>query len=114
MSSSQSSSSSNLKLSIHTSYMQIEEGNNRQRVIVRLRIDCKTVRILRIQVRASSQTKGLERRACETRALRARKTLTPRFTNLFTDFEKKPTVLQSRLRRDNVHLCAVSKVARAF
>ena len=24
-------------------------------------IDCKTVRILRIQVRASSQTKGLER-----------------------------------------------------
>ena len=25
----------------------------------------------------------------------ARKTLTPRFTDLFTDFEKKPTVLQS-------------------
>ena len=29
-------------------------------------------------------------RACEARALRARKTLTPRFTNFFTDFEKKP------------------------
>ena len=36
------------------------------------------------------------RRACEARALRARKTLTPRFTDFFTDFEKKnPTVLQS-------------------
>ena len=30
-----------------------------------------------------------ERRACEARALRARKTLTPRFTDFFTDFEKK-------------------------
>ena len=28
--------------------------------------------------------------ACEARALRARKTLTPRFTDFFTDFEKKP------------------------
>ena len=28
-------------------------------------------------------------RACEPRALRARKTLTPRFTDFFTDFEKK-------------------------
>ena len=27
--------------------------------------------------------------ACEPRALRARKTLTPRFTDFFTDFEKK-------------------------
>ena len=27
-------------------------------------------------------------RACKARALRARKTLTPRFTNFFTDFEK--------------------------
>ena len=32
---------------------------------------------------------------CQARALRARKTLTPRFTDFFTDFEKKPTVLQS-------------------
>ena len=30
------------------------------------------------------------RRACEARALRARKTLAPRFTDFFTDFEKKP------------------------
>ena len=71
---------------------------------------------LRIQVRASSQKKGLERGwkqrarlgrdffslashalpACEARALRACKTLTPRFTDFFTDFEKKPTVLQSK------------------
>ena len=29
------------------------------------------------------------RRACEARALRARKTLTPRFTDFFTDFEKE-------------------------
>ena len=31
----------------------------------------------------------------EARAVRARKTLTPRFTDFFTDFEEKPTVLQS-------------------
>ena len=31
----------------------------------------------------------LNLRACETRALRAPKTLTPRFTDIFTDFEKK-------------------------
>ena len=30
------------------------------------------------------------REACEARALGARKTLTPRFTDFFTDFEKKP------------------------
>ena len=29
------------------------------------------------------------------RAVRARKTLTPCFTDFFTDFEEKPTVLQS-------------------
>ena len=34
-------------------------------------------------------------RACEARAPRARKTLTPRFTDFFTDFEKKRTILQS-------------------
>ena len=57
------------------------------------------------QAFASSQTKGLERgwkqrarlRACEARALPARTTLTARFTDFFTDFEKKIklTVLQS-------------------
>ena len=35
----------------------------------------------------------------------ARKTLTPRFTDLFTDFEKKPTVLQST----NFHATPLSK-----
>ena len=33
--------------------------------------------------------------ACEARAVRARKILTPRFTDFFTDFGEKPTVLQS-------------------
>ena len=46
--------------------------------IIAFSLDCTTVCILRIQVRASSQTKGLERdwgetlkirRACEVRAL---------------------------------------------
>ena len=32
-------------------------------------------------------------RACEARAS---KTLTPHFADFFTDFEKKPTVLQTR------------------
>ena len=32
--------------------------------------------------------------ACEARALRARNTLTPHSADFFTDFEKKPTVLQ--------------------
>ena len=31
----------------------------------------------------------LKIRACEARAVRARKTLTPRFTDFFTDFEEK-------------------------
>ena len=34
------------------------------------------------------------RRACEARALRPCKTLSPRFTDFFSDFEKNPTVLQ--------------------
>ena len=41
-------------------------------------------------------------RAREARALRARKTLTPRFTDFFSDFEKKPTVLQSKQHEDAV------------
>ena len=72
---------------------------------VKLILDCKTVRILRIQVRASSQNKKSgtrlktesETEETEARVLRARKTLTPRFADFFTDFEKKPTVLQSKL-----------------
>ena len=33
-------------------------------------------------------------RACKDRALHAPKTLMPHFTDFFTDFDKKPTVLQ--------------------
>ena len=40
---------------------------------------------------------SLASQASEARALRARKTLTPRCTDFFTDFEKKPTVLQSTI-----------------
>ena len=39
--------------------------------------------------RLKTESETGERRASETRALRARKTLTPRFTDFFTDFEKK-------------------------
>ena len=39
------------------------------------------------------------RRACEARALRARKPLTPRFTEFFTDFEKKSRLIWSLLER---------------
>ena len=48
---------------------------------------------MRIQVRASSQTKGVEQGWKQWRECEA---LTPRFTDFFTDFEEKPTVLQSR------------------
>ena len=86
------------------------------------RVDCKTVRIFayssareqsnkRSGTKLKTESETGERRfflslhtphtlpACEARALRARKALTPRFTNFFTDFEKKPTVLKTR-RRD--------------
>ena len=64
-------------------------------------IDCKTVRIFacsstREQLNKSSETRlktesetGFFSKACEARELRARKTLTSRFTDFFTDFEKK-------------------------
>ena len=80
-------------------------------------IDCKTARIFacsstREQLNKSSETRlktesetGFFSRACEARELRARKTLTSRFTDFFTDFEKKkPTVLQSRSEK-TVELC---------
>ena len=54
-------------------------------------------RFWRIQVRVSSNTKGLKRGWKRSVRL-ARITLTPRFTDFFTDFEKKnPTVLQSTI-----------------
>ena len=74
-----------------------------------LKLDCKTVRIFAYSStrEQSNEAENRERdwgetlkirffslashalRACEARALRARKTLTPRFTDFFTDFEKK-------------------------
>ena len=71
-------------------------------------LDCKTVRIFAysstreqsnkssgMRLKTESETGGFfslashALRACEARALRARNTLTPRFTDFFTDFEKK-------------------------
>jgi len=49
-------------------------------------VDCKTVRIFAYSgTREQSNKRSGTRRACEARALGARRTLTPRFT----DFEKK-------------------------
>ena len=42
-----------------------------------------------------TETHQAHLRACEARELRARKTHTPRFTDFFTDFEKKNDCLQS-------------------
>ena len=50
----------------------------------RVFLDCKTVRIF-----AYSSTREQSNKRSQARALRARKTLTPRFTDFFTDFEKK-------------------------
>ena len=72
-------------------------------------IDCKKVRIVACsstceqskkrsgtRLKTESETGDSQaRRAREVRQLRARKTRAPRFTDFFTDFEKKPTVLQS-------------------
>ena len=71
-------------------------------------LDCKTVRIFAysstreqsnkssgMRLKTESETGGFfslashALRACEARALRARNTLTPHFTDFFTDFEKK-------------------------
>ena len=76
-------------------------GNHTFLQINQMHIDCKTVRILRIRVRRAVKQKvwneaenrerdwGETLRACEARAVRAHKTLTPRVTDFFTDFEEK-------------------------
>ena len=66
---------------------------------VKKKIDCKTVCIFAYSsTRKQSNRKSGTRlktesetgeRCCDARALRARKTLTPRVTEFFTDFEKK-------------------------
>jgi len=43
-------------------------------------------------------------RVCEARALRVRKTLTPRFTDFFTDFEKKTNCFAVYYHRGNLFL----------
>ena len=63
-------------------------------------VDCKTVRIFaysstreqsnkRSETRLKTESETGERLACEARALRARKTLPPRLTDFFTNFEGK-------------------------
>ena len=42
-----------------------------------------------VKQKVCNEAENKERGACEARALLARKTLTPRFTDFFTDFEKK-------------------------
>ena len=54
-------------------------------------IDCKTV-FSRIFAYSSTREQS-----CEARTLRALKTLTPRFTDFFTDFEKKNRLFCSLL-----------------
>ena len=68
------------------------------RFIANINLDCKTVRIFacsstREQSNKRSATR-LTSLTCEARALRVRKTLTPRFTDFFTDFEKKTDINQ--------------------
>ena len=54
-------------------------------------------------------------RACEARALRARKTLTLRFTVFFTDFEKKNRLsLQSKINRVRLPCCCFLFLCTVF
>ena len=56
-------------------------------------VDCKTVRIFAYSSTREQSNKRSGTRLkteSETGERRARKTLTPRFTDVFTDFEKKP------------------------
>ena len=79
---------------------------HRRKASVSVHLDCKTVRIFaysstreqsnkRCGTRLKTESETGERRACEARVVRARKTLTPRFTDFFTDFEEKTDCLQS-------------------
>ena len=53
-------------------------------------LDCNTVRIFEC-----SSTREQSNKRSATRLRTESETLTPRFTDFFTDFEKNPTVLQS-------------------
>ena len=55
-----------------------------------------------VEQKVGNEAENRERdlgRACDTRALRVRKTLTPHFTDFFTDFEKKNRLFCSLLLR---------------
>ena len=77
------------------------------------KLDCKTVRIFAYSStrEQSNKRSGMRLktalRACEARALGARKTLTPRFTDFFTDFEKKNRLFCSL--RVNIYLVRSGK-----
>ena len=86
-----------LSNSINDYFLPLDSGKHK------IGLDCKTVRIFAYSrtreqsnkrsgmgLKTESETAwGETLRACEASALRARKTLTPRFTDFFTDFEKK-------------------------
>ena len=95
--------------------------------VLRCNIDCKTVRIFaysntREQSNKRSGTrlkteserggggdaKSTGLRACEARELRARKTLTPLFTDFFTDFENKTDCFRSSCN-SNSKVCCTCK-----
>ena len=85
---------------------------HRRKASVSVHLDCKTVRIF-----AYSSTREQSNKRCgtrlktETRAVRAHKTLTPRFTDFFTDFEEKTDCLAvcGALKRDEISLLVFSK-----
>ena len=99
---------------------------HRRKASVSVHLDCKTVRIFaysstheqsnkRCGTRLKTESETGERRACEARVVRARKTLTPRFTDFFTDLilRKKTTVLQSTVHwkeRKLAFLCFQSPI----
>ena len=87
---------------------------HRRKASVSVHLDCKTVRIFaysstreqsnkRCGTRVKTESDTGERRACET--------LTPRFTDFFTDFEEKTDCLAvcGALKRDEISLLLFSK-----
>ena len=66
---------------------QTQESRLQQLLLLQHLKRSRRKRLILLQI-ALCKTRRV-RRACEARALRARKTLTPRFTDFFTDFEKK-------------------------
>ena len=76
-------------------------------------LDCKTVRIFAYSSTREQSNKRCGTRlktesalpACEARAVRAHKTLTPRVTDFFTDFEEKTDCFA-------VYLCSETKRKR--